>query len=229
MSILNSKILKTTAKVLAIFAATSSLAFALDVNTATQTDLDAIKGIGPVKAKAIIDERAKNGNFKDAKDLATRVKGIGDKSVVNLQSYGLTVGAAAGAAMPVSNMPSNAAPVVAVKKNDVKVAEPAKTANAIDETKVKEKAAKEEKAAAKLKAKEEKAAAKMAKDAEKAKLSDKIIVSKPANASAPAAITKELATKDAKSKDAKKSDALIANIAAQSAAAKKSSTTEAKQ
>ncbi|HTJ93438.1 MAG TPA: helix-hairpin-helix domain-containing protein [Pararobbsia sp.] len=66
-------------------------ASAVELNTATQADLEALKGIGPVKSKAIIDERAKNGPFKDADDFATRVKGIGDKTVVSLESQGLTI------------------------------------------------------------------------------------------------------------------------------------------
>src|SRR3984957_13616538 len=65
---------------------------AVDVNTADQTSLEAVKGLGPVKSKAIIDERTKNGPFKDADDLATRVKGPGTKSVTNLEQAGLTVG-----------------------------------------------------------------------------------------------------------------------------------------
>ena len=50
---------------------------AVDVNTADQAALEAVKGLGPVKSKAIIDERTKNGPYKDADDLATRVKGLG--------------------------------------------------------------------------------------------------------------------------------------------------------
>src|SRR5260370_39829701 len=65
---------------------------AVDVNTADQTSLEAVKGIGPVKSKAIIDERTKNGPFKDADDLANRVKGLGTKTVTNLEQAGLTIG-----------------------------------------------------------------------------------------------------------------------------------------
>ncbi|QIE24092.1 Helix-hairpin-helix motif protein [Caballeronia sp. SBC1] len=65
---------------------------AVDVNTADQTSLESVKGLGPVKSKAIIDERTKNGPFKDADDLANRVKGLGTKSVTNLEQAGLTVG-----------------------------------------------------------------------------------------------------------------------------------------
>ncbi|SAL67503.1 DNA-binding protein [Caballeronia peredens] len=65
---------------------------AVDVNTADQAALESVKGLGPVKSKAIVDERAKNGPFKDADDLATRVKGLGTKSVANLEQNGLTIG-----------------------------------------------------------------------------------------------------------------------------------------
>jgi competence ComEA-like helix-hairpin-helix protein len=65
---------------------------AVDVNTADQAALDSVKGLGPVKSKAIVDERAKNGPFKDADDLATRVKGLGTKSVAKLEENGLTIG-----------------------------------------------------------------------------------------------------------------------------------------
>ncbi len=69
----------------------AGFAAAVEVNSADQATLETVKGIGPVHAKAIIDERTKNGPFKDADDLATRVKGIGTKSVTNLEAAGLTI------------------------------------------------------------------------------------------------------------------------------------------
>ncbi|CAB3758269.1 hypothetical protein LMG29542_03276 [Paraburkholderia humisilvae] len=74
-----------------ILALCAGLAVAVEVNTADQAALESVKGIGPVHAKAIIDERTKNGPFKDADDLAARVKGIGPKSVKNLEAAGLTI------------------------------------------------------------------------------------------------------------------------------------------
>ncbi|RQR57940.1 helix-hairpin-helix domain-containing protein [Burkholderia sp. Bp9125] len=71
---------------------TAAFAAAVEVNTADQAALEAVKGLGPVKSKAIIDERTKNGPFKDADDLANRVKGLGTKSVAHLEENGLTVG-----------------------------------------------------------------------------------------------------------------------------------------
>jgi len=53
------------------------LAFAaVNVNTATQAELETLQGIGPVKAKAIIDYRTKNGPFKSVADVE-KVPGIG--------------------------------------------------------------------------------------------------------------------------------------------------------
>ena len=50
-----------------------------------------MRGLGPSKAKAILLERKKNGPFKDATDLHTRVKGIGEKTVERLMQNGLTI------------------------------------------------------------------------------------------------------------------------------------------
>ena len=54
----------------------SGVSFAVDLNKATQAELEALNGIGPAKAKAIIDYRTKNGAFKSADDL-DKVKGVG--------------------------------------------------------------------------------------------------------------------------------------------------------
>lgn len=71
-----------------------NLAFAaVNINTATQEELDAVKGIGPGKAKAIIDYRSKNGPFKSVDDLK-EVKGFGEKSLAKLKGE-LTVSGAA--------------------------------------------------------------------------------------------------------------------------------------
>ncbi|MFZ6846296.1 helix-hairpin-helix domain-containing protein [Undibacterium sp. RuTC16W] len=71
---------------------TMGFAFAdVDVNKGDQAALDGIKGIGPAKSKAIIEERTKGGNFKDWADFEKRVKGIGEKSAVKLSAAGLTV------------------------------------------------------------------------------------------------------------------------------------------
>ena len=65
----------------------------VDLNKATQSELESIKGIGPAKAKAIVMHREKNGAFKNVDDLA-HVKGFGKASVMKLKDQ-LTVGEAA--------------------------------------------------------------------------------------------------------------------------------------
>ncbi|QWE20192.1 helix-hairpin-helix domain-containing protein [Polynucleobacter sp. AP-Kolm-20A-A1] len=63
----------------------------INVNTATQSELEGIKGIGPAKAKTIIAERLDGGHFQDANDLQKRVRGIGMKSVEKMVDNGLTI------------------------------------------------------------------------------------------------------------------------------------------
>jgi len=48
----------------------------LDLNSATLAQLDALPGVGPATAKAIIDERTKRGRFESVDDLLS-VRGIG--------------------------------------------------------------------------------------------------------------------------------------------------------
>ncbi len=86
------RILLATTTLLATLATTAAFAFAdVDVNKADQAALDGIKGLGPVKSKAILSERKKHGEFKDWADFESRVKGIGDKSAAKLSEAGLTI------------------------------------------------------------------------------------------------------------------------------------------
>jgi competence protein ComEA len=64
---------------------------AVNINTATQSELEAVKGLGPAKAKAIIAYREANGGFKSLNDL-DHVKGFGKASVDKLKNE-LSVGA----------------------------------------------------------------------------------------------------------------------------------------
>lgn len=74
-----------------LFAFTTAISFAaVDVNKATQADLDSIKGIGPSTTSKILQER-KTAPFKNWQDLITRVPGIGDKRAEKLSQEGLTV------------------------------------------------------------------------------------------------------------------------------------------
>ena len=99
---------------LVIFAALlafSFSAFAADANTASQAELEAIKGIGPAISAKIIEERNK-APFKDWEDLVTRVKGIGETSAGKLSTAGLTVngGAYSAATTPKATTTTKAAP-----------------------------------------------------------------------------------------------------------------------
>ena len=63
---------------------------AVNINTATESDLEAVKGVGPAKAKAIISYREAHGNFKSLDEL-DNVKGFGKASVEKLKGE-LSVG-----------------------------------------------------------------------------------------------------------------------------------------
>lgn len=56
----------------------------INLNTAAEADLDALPGIGPAKATAIIEYREKSGPFQTIEDLKN-ISGIGDKTFEKLQ------------------------------------------------------------------------------------------------------------------------------------------------
>jgi competence protein ComEA len=155
---------------LALFLA-AGIASAVDVNRATQAELEALKGVGPSIATKILDER-KKGSFKDWTDLIDRVKGVGEGNAAKFSAEGLTVGGAGykGAA-PAAKADVKADKMPAAKAADAmpdkkpmtakESKEPAMAATAKDEKPMK--AAKEDKANAKA-ANDDPAAAKAAKD-----------------------------------------------------------------
>lgn len=55
---------------------TPEMPLPLDLNSATEAQLDALPGIGPTKARAIIEYRKRHGPFKRAEEIQ-QVKGIG--------------------------------------------------------------------------------------------------------------------------------------------------------
>ncbi|WP_175983714.1 ComEA family DNA-binding protein [Burkholderia vietnamiensis] len=95
---------------------------AVDVNTANENALVGIRGIGPARAKAILDERSARGPFKGADDLASRVKGMGGHTVERLQQEGLTIGAAgaAGAGTAAAGKPAAPKPAAAAARTPQK-------------------------------------------------------------------------------------------------------------
>ncbi len=83
---------KKTLTLLLSLATTLAMA-AVDINTASEADLDSIKGIGPGTSGKMLEAR-KAGKFKDWGDLIARVPGIGDKRAAKLSAEGLTVNGA---------------------------------------------------------------------------------------------------------------------------------------
>lgn len=78
--------MKQLLSLLVAFFLSIGLAFgAVNVNTATQAELETLKGIGPAKAKAIIDHRTKHGPFKTFEDL-DKVSGIGEGTIGKIRS-----------------------------------------------------------------------------------------------------------------------------------------------
>jgi competence protein ComEA len=56
----------------------------VDLNTATEADLDTLPGIGPVTAQAILDWRAEHGGFTSVDELL-EVSGIGEVTLEELR------------------------------------------------------------------------------------------------------------------------------------------------
>lgn len=56
----------------------------IDINTAARDALEALPGIGPTKAAAIVEDRDRNGPFASCADLA-RINGIGPATISSLR------------------------------------------------------------------------------------------------------------------------------------------------
>lgn len=75
----------------ALVALAAATAFAaVDVNKASEADLDSIKGIGPAMSAKILKERSKK-KFAGWQDLIDRVNGVGPTSASKFSESGLTV------------------------------------------------------------------------------------------------------------------------------------------
>ena len=158
-------------KLVALFAALvayAGMAFAaVNINSATKEQLEALDGIGPVKAQAIIDYRKKNGPFKSLDDIK-KVDGVGDATFDKIKKdialSGTTTVPAAAKADEKKAEPKKAE----AKKEEPKKAE--KKAEKKDEPKKEKAAAAEPKKADKKEAKDDKKADK--KDDKPAKKAD---------------------------------------------------------
>ena len=73
-----------SAPVKAAPAAKATPASPVNLNTATQAQLETVPGIGAKVAQRILEYRQKNGNFKKLEDLMN-VKGIGEKAFLKLK------------------------------------------------------------------------------------------------------------------------------------------------
>ena len=69
-----------------------TLGLAIDLNTATAEDLDALPGIGPALAQRIIDYRQAHGPFKKIDDLES-VSGIGPKKIEKIKPHLIIINA----------------------------------------------------------------------------------------------------------------------------------------
>ena len=120
--------LKKFLAIVLMLCATLAMA-AVDVNKATDAQLDGVKGVGPVTSKLILSER-KKGEFKDWQDFIERVKGIGDARAAKLSAEGLTVNGKAYKATAASKKDDKAAAREAKKEDKTAAAKPAAKASA---------------------------------------------------------------------------------------------------
>jgi competence protein ComEA len=74
--------------VVGFFIAAGMAGAAVDLNSADEQALGALKGVGTVRARAIVDERKKNGPYKSIDDVSARVKGIGPATVAQWKKDG---------------------------------------------------------------------------------------------------------------------------------------------
>jgi len=82
----------------------------IDINTATATELETLKGIGPAKAKAIVEYRTAHGAFQSVDDL-TKVPGVGPKILNDIKdkvSVGGTAGTTGLPKAPATTLPAPA-------------------------------------------------------------------------------------------------------------------------
>ena len=117
--------------ILAAFVYIGAAFAAVNVNTASQAELEALNGIGPAKAKAILDYRQKNGPFKSVDDLK-KVNGIGDKTLESIRKDVSLSGATTLPAWHPASLPAAPAPASAKAAPAAKPAPATSPAPAVD-------------------------------------------------------------------------------------------------
>jgi len=71
---------------LALATASAALSGVVNVNTASAEELSMLPGIGPARARAIVELRQHKGGFKRIEDLL-EVKGIGEAGLAKLRPF----------------------------------------------------------------------------------------------------------------------------------------------
>lgn len=89
--------MKFLALFLSLFLASTAALAHLDINRATQAELERLKGVGPQLSARILAARASQ-SFSDWDDIRKRVPGFGTLQSVRLSQQGLTVAGASFAA-----------------------------------------------------------------------------------------------------------------------------------
>jgi competence protein ComEA len=97
----------------------------IDLNKATEVELDGLKGVGPVLTQEVMNER-KKAPFKDWEDATSRVKGLGPQKASSLSAQGVRV---QGSAYTVKTADKKPAPsnAVSADKPAAKAINPAST------------------------------------------------------------------------------------------------------
>ena len=88
----------------------------VNLNTATQEQLESLPGVGAKAAERILEYRQKNGNFKKIEDLMN-VQGIGEKSFLKLKPQ--VVVKALDRRAKALKLPSSAADLIALNEDSV--------------------------------------------------------------------------------------------------------------
>lgn len=82
---------RSAAAALLAVVAMAAQASDVDVNAATQAELESLRGIGVELSQRLLDERRRRP-FADWADVAARVPGFGPKLAARLSAQGLRVG-----------------------------------------------------------------------------------------------------------------------------------------